>query len=189
MPTGYQIKDQFAPHFLTLQVVYWIDLFSRKSYRDIIIDSLKFCQKEKGLEIFAWVIMSNHIHILTRSATGELSNTIRDFKKFTSKKIILEITENPKESRKEWMLRLFSHAAKRQNKLGKYQVWTHENHAIETTSNAFLESKVEYIHENPVRAGIVRNPEDYIYCSAPIYAGNEGLIEIIPITFRIKTVK
>ena len=87
------------------------------------------------------------------------------------------------------MLRLFSHAAKRQNKLGKYHVWTHENHAIETTSNAFLESKVEYIHENPVRAGIVRNPEDYIYSSAPVYAGNEGLIEIIPITFRIKTVK
>ena len=81
--------------------------------------------------------------MLTRSATGELSNTIRDFKKFTSKKIILEISENPKESRKEWMLRLFSHAAKRQKNLGKYQVWTHENHAIETTSNAFLESKVE----------------------------------------------
>ena len=91
---------------------------------------MKFCQKEKGLEIFAWVIISNHIHILARSATGELSNTIRDFKKFTNKKIILEISENTNESRKEWMLRLFSHAAKRQNKLGKYQVWTHENHAI-----------------------------------------------------------
>ncbi|HHN48148.1 MAG TPA: hypothetical protein ENN08_04340 [Bacteroidales bacterium] len=87
------------------------------------------------------------------------------------------------------MLRLFRHAVKRQNKTGEYQAWTHENHAIEATSIAFIESKVEYIHENPVRTGIVRNPEDYIYSSAPVYAGYDGLIDIIPITFSVKTVR
>jgi hypothetical protein len=66
--------------------------------------------------------MSNHLHILARSSNGELSNTIRDFKKFTSKKIIENIFANQEESRKAWMIRLFLHAAKRQNKLGKYQV-------------------------------------------------------------------
>ena len=99
------------------------------------------------------------------------------------------ISECSDESRKDWMLRLFSHAAKRQNKLGKFQVWTHENHPIETKSNAFLESKVVYIHENPVKAVIVEKAEDYIYSSAPAYCGQDGLIEIIPITFRIKTIK
>ncbi len=181
MPTGYQIKDQYAPHFLTFQLVYWIDLFSRQVYRDIIVNSLKHCQIEKGLEIFAWVIMSNHVHILARSSTGQLSNTIRDFKKYTSRAIIQSISDGPYESRKEWMLSLFRNAAKLQNKSASYQVWTHENHAIETTSNAFIESKVEYIHENPVKAGIVRKAEDYIYSSAPVYAGYEGLIDIIRI--------
>lgn len=189
MPTAYQIKDQSTPHYLTFQVVYWIDLFTRQDYRDIVIDSLKYCQREKGLEIFAWVIMSNHMHILARSATGQLSSTIRDFKKFTSKAIVQCMLNGSSESRKEWMLRLFRHAAKRQNKSGEYQVWTHENHAVETTSNALIESKVEYIHENPVKAGIVKKPEDYIYSSAPVYADHEGLIDIIPITFRVKTVK
>jgi len=181
MPTGYQIKDQSAPHFLTFQVVYWIDLFSRQVYRDMIVNNLKYCQSEKGLEIFAWVIMSNHLHILARSSTGQLSNTIRDFKKYTSKAIIQSISDGPYESRKEWMLHLFRHAVKGQNKSGSYQVWTHENHAIETTSNEFIESKVEYIHENPVKAGIVRKAEDYIYSSAPAYAGYEGLIDVIRI--------
>jgi len=189
MPTGYQIKDQTAPYFLTFQVVYWIDIFSRKVYRDIIIESLKYCQHEKGLEIYAWVIMSNHIHILAKSNTGKLSDTIRDFKKFTSKEIIRNIIEGDFESRREWLFRLFQHAARRQNKNGDYQVWTHENHAIEATGNEFIETRVNYIHENPVRAGIVRNPEDYLYSSAPVYAGFEGLIEIIPIVFQVKTVK
>ena len=188
MPTGYQIKDQTKPYFLTFQVVYWVDLFSRQAYRDIIIDSLRYCQREKGLEIFSWVIMSNHIHILAQSSNGQLSNTIRDFKKFTSKTIISQIINSSDESRKEWMLNLFQKAAKRQNKSGMYQVWTHENHAIETTSNTFIESKVNYIHQNPVKAGIVRNPEDYIYSSAPAYAGFSGLLEIIPITLKVKTI-
>jgi REP element-mobilizing transposase RayT len=187
MPTGYQIKDQTAPHYLTFQIVYWVDLFSRKSYRDIVIESLAYCNKQKGFEIFAYVIMSNHIHIIVRSSTRDLSGTVRDFKKFTSKKIIEEI-EKSSESRKEWMLRLFVHAAKRQNKDGDYQVWTHENHAIELYSNDFIQQKVEYIHNNPVRSAIVKNAEDYVYSSAGYYAGKESDLEIIPIVFKWKTV-
>ncbi|HET7818373.1 MAG TPA: transposase [Bacteroidia bacterium] len=188
MPTGYQIKDQTAAYYLTFQVVYWIDLFTRKSYRDIVIESLKYCQKEKELEIYAWVIMSNHIHIIIRSNKGELSNAIRDFKKYTSKRIIDEI-EQSAESRKGWILRLFAHAAKRQNKTGKYQVWTHENHAIELLSNSFIQQKVEYLHNNPVRAGMVDYPEEYKYSSAKAYTGEEGLLDIIPVVLEWKTVK
>ena len=178
MPTGYQIKNQEGVYYLTFQIVYWIDVFTRKDYRDIIIDSLIYCQKEKGLEIYAYVIMSNHIHIIVRSRNGDLSGVVRDFKKFTSKKIAEAINDN-QESRKEWMLRLFTHSAKRQNKKGKYQIWTHENHAIELYGNDFMQQKVEYIHQNPVKSGIVENPEDYIYSSASSYACKEGLIEII----------
>lgn len=86
MPTGYQIKEQNALHYITLQVVYWIDLFTRKTYRDIVIESLRYCQKEKGLEIYAYVIMSNHVHLVIKSETNDLSDILRDFKKYTSKK-------------------------------------------------------------------------------------------------------
>ena len=188
MPTGYQIKDQSAAYYLTFQVVFWIDLFSYARYRDIIIDSLKFCQNDKGLEIFAWVIMSNHIHMLARSSKEDLSGTIRDFKKYTSKTVI-EIIETCGDSRKEWMIRLFKHAAKRQNKAGSYQVWTHENHAVEVYGNSFIQSKVDYIHHNPVRAGIVRRAEDYKYSSAGNYAGQEGLLDIIPVGSTWRTIR
>jgi REP element-mobilizing transposase RayT len=186
MPTGYQIKDQSAPYFITFQIVYWIDIFSRKSYRDIIIDSLQYCQREKGLEIFAYVIMSNHVHLIVRSSSDNLSDTIRDFKKYTSKKIV-EIAESPVESRKGWILRLFKHAAKRQNKKGIYQVWTHGNHAELLYSNKFIESKVRYIHNNPVKAGIVDNAEEYKYSSARNYMDQEGVLKIIPVEFQLKT--
>ena len=187
MPTGYQITDQSSAYFLTFQVVFWVDIFTRQTYRDIVIDSLKYCQKEKGLEIFSWVIMSNHIHLLCRSSNDNLSGTIRDFKKFTSK-AFTERMENSDESRKEWMLRLFKHAAGRQNKTGNYQVWTHENHAIEVYGNSFIQSKVDYIHNNPVQAGLVRNPEDYKYSSACSYADQEGLLEIIKVGSSWRTI-
>ena len=112
MSTKYTVKDQNAPHFLTLTIVGWIDIFIRKIYRDIVIESLKYCQKEKGLEIFAHVIMSNHIHLIANARAGySLSGILRDFKKFTSKKMILSIQEDT-ESRRNWMLKLFAYAGK-----------------------------------------------------------------------------
>ena len=186
MPTGYQIKDQAGLYYLTFQVVYWIDVFMRKEYRDIVIDSLRYCQQHKSLEIYGYVIMSNHIHLLLRSGCEDLSGTIRDFKKHTSKAIV-EAAKSSQESRQSWMLRLFAHAAKRQNKEGTYQLWTHENHACLAYSNEFIQEKLSYIHNNPVRAGIVEHPEDYIYSSARSYAGKESLLDIIHIDMKWKT--
>jgi REP element-mobilizing transposase RayT len=188
MSTGYQIKNQSALHYLTLQIVQWADVFSRKTYRDIVIDSFKYCQKNKGLEITAYVIMSNHIHLLAKSATDDLSGTIRDFKRHTSKHII-EAIQNNSESRREWLLLIFKHAAKKHSRNETYQVWTHENHAEEIFSNNFIEQKIEYIHANPVRAGIVEKPEEYLYSSARNYADMDSLIEIDKAMLRWKTVR
>ena len=86
---GYIIKDQNASHFLTFTVCGWIDLFTRKLYKDILVDSFKYCQKEKGLILNAYVIMSNHLHLIAMAAEGfSLSDIIRDFKKFTHHKMI-----------------------------------------------------------------------------------------------------
>jgi REP element-mobilizing transposase RayT len=143
-----------------------------------VLDSLHFCQTKKVLEIYAFVVMSNHIHLLLRSGKGDLNSTIREFKSFTARKI-LEAIETERESRRDWMLNLFAFSAKQHKRNEKYQVWTHENHAEMVYGNQFMDSKINYIHENPVRAGIVRNPEDYLYSSARNYAGLDGLLDVI----------
>jgi REP element-mobilizing transposase RayT len=125
MSTGYQINDQEGIYYLTFQIVDWIDVFTRQAYRDIIIDSLKYAIENKGLDIFAYVIMLNHIHLIAQSSNGKLSDTIRDIKKFTSKRII-ETMQTIPESRSEWMLNLFSFNASQYSRNKTYQVWTHE---------------------------------------------------------------
>jgi putative transposase len=188
MSTGYQIQDQSALHFLTFQIVHWADLFTRKIYRDIVVESFKYCKEHKGLEIYAYVIMSNHVHLLAKSNTSDLSGTVRDFKRHTSKQI-MEAIENSTESRKEWLMMIFRYAARKHSRNENYQVWTHENHAEEIFSNKFIEQKIEYIHSNPVRSGLVEKPEDYLYSSARCYVGLDSIFETELAVLRWKTVR
>ncbi len=182
MSTKYRIKDQNAAHYLTMTIIGWIDIFTRKTYRDIVIDSLKYCQKEKGLEIYGYVLMSNHLHLMVRTEDGfSLSDVIRDFKKFTSKQMIIAIQNEP-ESRREWMLSIFGLAGRSNSNNKDFQVWKQDNHAVELYSNQFIIEKLDYMHNNPVRAGIVERPEDYLYSSARNYADMAGLLEVIQLT-------
>ena len=177
MSTGYQIYDQTKTYYFTFQIVEWVDIFSRKEYRDIIINSINHCRKEKGLEIWAYVIMTNHIHIILSSKVGKLSDTIRDFKSYSSKKI-LESIKMKGESRREWMLQIFSKEAEKRKRKSEYQLWSHENHAIEITSQKFLKQKMAYIHLNPVRSGLVEKAEDWIYSSQRNFSGLDSILEI-----------
>jgi len=127
MSTGYRIEDQEGLHYVTFQIVEWVDIFTRQVYRDIVIDSLRYCQKNKELEIYEFVVMSNHIHLLLRSGIGKLSDTIGEFKSYAAKQMLLAI-ELESESRRDWMLNLFEFEAKKHKRNEKYQVWTHENH-------------------------------------------------------------
>ena len=97
---GYKIHNQAAIHFITFAVSEWVDVFTRKEYRDIVLESIRFCQKEKGLLLHSWCIMSNHLHLIVSAKNENLSDVLRDFKKFTSKQVISAIENNPKESRK-----------------------------------------------------------------------------------------
>ena len=104
---GYKIRNQAGIHFITFAVVEWINVFTRKDYRDIVLDSIRFCQKEKGMMVHAWCIMSNHVHLVLSAKNADLSNVLRDFKKFTSKQLVQAISNNEKESRREWMPKIF----------------------------------------------------------------------------------
>lgn len=177
---GYKIRNQQAIYFITFAVIYWIDALTRKEYKDILLDSLRHCQKEKGLIIYSWVIMSNHVHYIFSSKEGyELSNILRDFKKHTSSKVLESIEQNNTESRKDWMLHLFKQAGKKNSRNECYQFWQQDNHPIELSSNDMIDQKLEYIHNNPVKAGIVEKAEDYLYSSArDYYTVQKGLLDI-----------
>ena len=159
MGFAYQIKDQGAVHFVTFTVHQWADVFTRPIYVDILLESLKYCQKQKGLEIFAWVVMTNHCHLIVRARNENLSDIIRDFKKFTAKNIYKAIETNPQESRKNWLLQVLSYE-------DKIWFWEEGYHGEEVYSQEFFDSKMNYIHQNPVRAGIVEKEEEYLYSSA-----------------------
>ena len=99
MSEGYKIKDQTLPHFVTATVVDWVDFFTIKTYRDIVVACLDFCIKEKAMVLYGHVIMSNHIHMVVQSSDGELSDLLRDFKIFTATKIIEKIKSDPESRR------------------------------------------------------------------------------------------
>ncbi len=177
MSTGYQIDNQDGFYFLTFQVIDWVDIFTRKVYRDILIDSLDYCRKNKGLQIWAYVVMSNHMHAIMSARNNNLSALVRDFKRFTATHILKKIS-TISESRRDWMLKRFEFAARSHVRSSKYQFWTHENHAIVLDSMAFLEQKMAYIHENPIRAGWVEKAEDWLYSSERNYIGKDSILEI-----------
>ena len=177
---GYKIRNQKEIHFVSFAVVEWVDVFTRKEYRDILLDSLRFCQESKGLLLHGWCIMSNHIYLLASSKIYDLSGTLRNFKKFTNKKIIEAIINNEHESRKDWMLEIFREAGKRNSRNTDCQFWQQENQPKECYSPAFTIQKLNYIHNNPVEAAIVDKPEEYLYSSARDYHYKKhcGLIKV-----------
>jgi REP element-mobilizing transposase RayT len=180
MPSKYKIHDSQRIHFVTFSVVEWVDALSRSYYKDILIDSLKYCQQAKGLIIYAYVIMNNHVYLIASADEGyNLSDILRDLKKFTSKKLIKAIDENIQESRKRWMLWIFRSNGERNSNNEVYQFWQQDNHPVCLDNAHMIDQRLNYLHNNPVAEGIVEEPEHYVYSSAKDYAGSKGLLDIV----------
>lgn len=179
MSRKYKILDQSKPYFVTFVVINWIDLFIRNEYKDILLDSISFCQKEKGLEVFAWCIMTSHVHMIIGTHRDPMQNILRDLKSFTSRKLRLAIEENPTESRREWMLKMMYNIGLANSNNRGFQLWQQHNHPIELATNEMIDQRLHYTHYNPVETGFVSSPEDYLYSSARDYAGEPGLLKII----------
>ena len=179
MSSKYKVGEDAIPHFVTFSVVGWVDVFSREQYKELFIESLKFCQQQKEMVLHAWVIMTNHVHLIISSNSNKLQDIVRDIKKYTSKQIIKSIQENNSESRKEWMLNLFSYAGKNNNNNKEYQFWKQDYHPIELNSAEKIKQRLDYLHENPMRSGLVWEPWHYKYSSAIDYYTNEhGLLKV-----------
>lgn len=183
MSRKYKIQDQEAVYFVTFTVVRWLDVFIRREYKDIIIESLRHCQKNKGLALYAYCIMTSHVHLIIGSHYDlKLEGIIRDIKKYTSVVIIDAIKANPKESRKKELLAIFEEEGRGRSNNKKYQFWQQHNHPIELDTEEKLYQRMDYLHYNPVEAGIVLSPEYYLYSSAASYMGlKETMIDVIVI--------
>ncbi len=179
MSSKYKFRDQDDLYFVSFAVVHWIDLFIRNEYKDILLESWKYCIDKKGLEIYGWCIMTSHVHMIIGSDQGKMELIMRDTKRFTSGKLKEAIKENDRESRKEWMLHLMEVAGKANSQNKNFQLWQQNNHPIPLTTMKTAHQKLDYIHNNPVQAGFVERPADYLYSSARDYDGIHGLIDVI----------
>ena len=178
MSSKYKFGNDDKLYFISFSVVYWIDLFIRNEYKEIILDSWRYCQQRKGLEIYGWCVMTSHIHMIVGTRERPLEKIIGEMKSYTSKSLRDEITNHPGESRKEWILWLMNRAGMKNSNNNDWQLWIQHNHPIELRTKEMFYQKLEYIHQNPVKAGFVEKAEDYLCSSARDYCGKKGLIEL-----------
>ena len=140
MSTAFKINDPKGLYFVTLTITDWIDLFTRDHNRRIVIDALDYCRKNKGLGIWSYVIMTNHIHLIV-NASSSLSDIIRDFKRHTTKQLLASV-KNEVESRRSWMLNAFSIAGQVENRDDvSHKIWISDNHPIELESGKLFFKK------------------------------------------------
>jgi putative transposase len=172
MRTRYTIRETGVPYFITCTVVKWLPIFTRKPYFDLLLDALQFCRQHKGLKIYAFAILDNHLHLVV--AGDKLADIIRDFKSYTAKRLLARLEQD----QKTWVLNQFQYYKQPAKTKSDYQVWQEGFHPQQIVSEEMLQQKIDYLHHNPVRAGLVERPEDWVYSSARDYAGGKGLIEL-----------
>lgn len=176
----YFISDQNGVYFVTFTVVDWLDVFIRESYKQIVVNDLNYCIQHKGLEVFCCCLMTSHLHLIVRAKEGsKISDIIRDFKKHVAKSVIEKIKTEP-ESRKEYLLNHFINAGKADARITTYKFWKEDNHAVNLPPEMpdMFQQKMDYIHLNPVKEGIVANAHEYLYSSALDYTGKKGMVHI-----------
>ena len=165
MSEKYKANDDL-PYFVTMTFQGWVDLFTREVYRELFVDALMHCHIKKGLIIHEYVIMSNHAHLILQNRSSRLSEIIRDFKAHVAREVLKRLKTDNSESRREWALRLFKYYAKylKQNK--DYAIWRKSNRPIVLDNSELYERCMDYIHLNPVKAGLVLAPNHWLYSSA-----------------------
>jgi putative transposase len=167
-------------YFITFQTVDWVDVFIRPVYKQVIVHTLNHFIESRGLQVYAWCLMSNHLHLLAQASNGAvIAELEKEYINFTTTKI-LEAIETEPEARRKWMLQQF------ENSIGKpdiqqFQVWQNCNHPvlIDCRKRNLLLEHFEYIHQTPVRDKIVDIPGEYKYSSARDYSGINGLVNIV----------
>jgi len=173
MRSRYKIFCDEGVFFITSTIVDWIPVFCNKKYFEILIDAIEYSQKNKGLKVYAYVILDNHFHMIVSG--NRLTNIIRSIKSYTAKEIIKQLRKEKKHS----ILDQFKGNKLNHKKECTYQIWQEGYHPQAIISEDMLEQKVDYIHLNPVKRGLVLEAEQWKYSSAEYYeSGRQGVIKI-----------
>lgn len=178
MSEQYKFLNEAGIYFTTSTIVNWIDLFTRKDYVEIELNSIRHCQRKKGLIIHGWNLMPSHLHlIVSRKGSYKLHEIFRDLKKFTAEQIV-NCMKEINESRREWVLKQFIEVGLPLTRITHYKVWQDGNHPVELATNEMRYERLHYLHYNPVEAGFVWEPRDYCYSSAIDYSGGKGYLDV-----------
>lgn len=183
MSRNYKFHNKSGVYFVSFATVYWIDVFTREKYLTILAESVDYCREHKGMEVYAYCFMPSHVHFVFRASGDNPSDILRDFKGFTSRKLISAIENNSQESRKEWLLWMFEKAGAKNATVTNRQFWQQHNKPIELWTPAVIKQKIDYVHNNPVVSGFVVNPEDWKYSSARNFQDDHTVLEIDEIGF------
>lgn len=172
--------------YITFNTADWVDIFIRPVYKEVIANALNRFIREKGFTVYAWCLMSNHLHLVAEAKKGTgLAVIEKEFKKYTTQAILEAIDLEP-ELRRHWMLERFELCSKSLKKLEKFQLWQDCSNPvfIDFKQVYKLQERILYVHENPVRDKIVYRPDDYIFSSASDYAGRKGLVNVTVLNFE-----
>jgi putative transposase len=170
MRSRYKILENDGVHFITSTIVEWIPVITKKEYFEIIIESLTYCKINKNMQLYGYVILDNHFHLL---ASGpDLSNAIRSLKRHTANSFI----DLLKTEKNDWILNQLVYFKKKYKTESKYQVWQEGFHPEIIQSEEMFLQKLEYLHNNPVNRGYVDKPEHWIYSSARNYSQKDNTI-------------
>ena len=184
MSRKYKFHNKEGLYFISFATVYWIDIMVREQYFSIIIDSLAYCRKNKGLEIYCYCIMPSHIHLIIRAKDNNPEIILGRFKEFTSKQLQAVLKKMYRKAEKNaclplaGLLWMFERAGSKSSNVKGSQLWQHNNKPIELYSNEVIDQKVDYIHQNPVVSGFVNEAHHWRYSSAIDYSGGKGVLAI-----------
>lgn len=123
MSRKYKFHNKAGLYFVSFATVYWLDIFTRQTYFNVLADSASNCRSHKGMQLYAYCFMPSHVYIVFRSTKEQPMELLRDFKKYTAKKLIETVANNSQESRKDWLLWMLEHAGKKSRNVSKFQFW------------------------------------------------------------------
>jgi len=178
-------SEKQACYFLTFNTVDWVDIFIRPVYKQIIVHSLNHFIAQKGVTVFCWCLMTNHLHLMIQLKENcGVAEIEKDYKTFTTNKILQAIDTEP-EVRKKWMLERFENIGNVLGFLKKFHLWQTCSNPVfmDLSKKDIILEMAEYIHSNPVRDRIVDTACDYLYSSARDYSGMQGLVNVTKIPF------
>ena len=170
--TRYRIYETEFPYFLTCTVVGWLPVFTRKEAVEIVLESWRHLQREEGFQLFGYVILENHLHLI--ASASQLADILQRFKSYTAHRVV----DLLKCHGAEVLLRQLRAHKLRHKTESRYQVWQEGNQPKQIRSDEVMWQKLEYMHNNPVERGYVDDPLHWRYSSARNYAGQPGLIDV-----------